>query len=116
MNLEEILSQPNGSIEAISVNLDATPFKEKYDIIVKLLGKLSKTGSITIIGLDVYSFAKAIMYGSSSLEEFNNILFNVKSMDSLDNIKRFLLQNNFKTESCKRDNGHYVCCARAINV
>ncbi len=112
MNLDDILKQPDASIDAIGLNLDIVPFKDKYAVFLKILSKVTKTGSITITGMDLHAFSKAVLYGDKSLEEANQILEHVRSMDSLDNVKRFLLQNNFKTESCKRENGNYVCTAR----
>jgi hypothetical protein len=112
MNLEDVLKEPNASIEAVGLNLDGVPFENKYEMLGKLLQKITKTGSVTITGMDIYSFAKSVTHGDRSMEESNQIIRDVKSMDSLDNIKRFLLQHNFKTESCKREGGVYVCSAR----
>ncbi len=112
MNLEEILKQPDASIDAIGLNLDIVPWKDKHEVFIKILAKITKKGSITVTGIDLHAFAQSVLYGDRSMEEANQILEHVRSMDSMDNVKRFLLQNNFKTESCKRENGHYVCTAR----
>ena len=112
MNIEDILKQPDGSVEALNVNLDIIPLKDKYQILGQLLNKISRTGSITVIGLDIFTFAKFVTAGTRSLVECNDILAQNRSMDTLDNVKRFLLENNYKTETCKRDNGYYICTAR----
>jgi hypothetical protein len=112
MNIEQILAEPNGSIESLNVNLDGLPINEKYDLLPKLLSKLVKGGSITISGQDIYAIAKSILYSKHTILELNSIVANIRSLDTPDNIKRFLLEHNFKTEICKRDNTYYVCTAR----
>lgn len=112
MKVEEILQQPDGSMSNIRVNLDELELNEKYSVIPQLLSKCAIDGTISIIGLEIFQFGKDIVKSSKTLEEINVILNGVKSMDTLDNIKRFLLQFNFQTVSVKRENGYYVCTSR----
>ncbi len=112
MNVQEILAQPDGSINNITVNLDQLESKEKYNVLKQILAKSAIGGTVTVIGIEVFDFAKSISNSSKTLEEVNSVLNIVKSMDTLDNIKRFLAQFNFKAISSKRDNCHYVFTAR----
>ena len=112
MNVQEILAQPDGSINNITVNLDQLESKEKYNVLKQILAKSAIGGAVTVIGIEVFDFAKSISNSSKTLEEVNSVLNIVKSMDTLDNIKRFLAQFNFKAISSKRDNCHYVFTAR----
>jgi hypothetical protein len=112
MNIQEILSQPDGSVDNIVINLDQFELKEKYAVIPQILAKCSLGGMVTVVGIEVFEFGKAISESTKSLDEVNQIINAAKSMDTLDNIKRFLLQYNFRTISVKRENGHYVCTAR----
>jgi hypothetical protein len=112
MNIDEVLQHPNGSIDNIRINLDTVPSQNRHTVFAQILEKITKTGIVTIVGLDIFSFAKSIVSGARSVEEANQILSTSQSMDTLDNAKRFLLQHNFKMESCKRDNGYYIFTAR----
>ena len=112
MNIQEILSQPDGSLDNITINLDHLEQKEKYAVIPQILTNCSLGGVVTIVGLEVFEFGRAISESTKTLDEVNQIINAVKSMDTLDNIKRFLLQYNFRTISVKRDNGFYVCTTR----
>ncbi len=112
MNIQEILSQPDGSVDNIVVNLDQFEQKEKYALIPQILAKCSLGGVVTIVGLEVFEFGRAISESTKTLDEINQVINAVKSMDTLDNIKRCLLGYNFRTISVKRDNGHYVCTTR----
>jgi hypothetical protein len=112
MNIQEILSQPDGSVNNATVNLDPLELKEKYNVIQQILPKFAIGGTLTIIGIEVFDFARAVSDSSKSIDEINSMIGAVKSMDTLDNIKRFLAQFNFKTISTKRDNCHYVCTTR----
>lgn len=111
MTIEDILQQPNASIEVLSVNLDDISLKEKYSTLEQLLQKISPKGAITIIGLDIYDLAKWIHSGSKTLAECNEYIERVKSLDTCDNIKRFLFQHSFHTKSVRRDNGYYILTA-----
>ena len=115
MNIQDILSQPDGSLKNIVINLDEVELKEKYDLITKVLAKSALDGTVSIVGIEIYEFAKSVFGSQKTLEEANVILNTVKSMDTLDNIKRFLLKFGFKTISVKREGGYYVCTTRHSN-
>lgn len=112
MKLEEILTQPDGSLNNLRINLDELELGQKYAVLPQLLAKCSINGTVSIIGLEIFQFGKDIVKSNKTLEELNGTINAVHSMDTLDNIKRFLLQFNFKTVSEKRENGYYVCTAR----
>ncbi len=112
MKVQDVLQQPDGSIHNIIVNLDELELAQKYSVIPQLLNKCALNGTITITGLEVFQFGKDIVKSSKDLKEINATLNAVKSMDTLDNIRNFLLTHNYKTIAAKRENGHYVCTAR----
>ncbi len=112
MKIEDILAQPDGSVSNLRINLDELELTQKYNVIPQLLAKCALNGTVTIIGLEIYQFGKDIVKSNKTLEELNGTINVVKSMDTLDNIKRFLLQFGFQTVSEKRENGFYVYTSR----
>lgn len=112
MTIEEILAQPDHSVQESFINLDAINYGNRYNVLRQILNKHAIGSTINIGGIDIYSFAEWIIYSKKEIHEINSVIENIKSLDTLDNVKRFLLENHFKTTTFKRDNGQYAITAK----
>lgn len=91
----------DNSCEEILVTdvLDYIKFDTVNNTIVQIVKKLRNNGTLTITGNDIRSLCRLSLSDSISIEEFNTIIFEVKSLNSFINIRNVLHSCGLRIES-----------------
>ena len=74
------------------------PVNEIVPMLVALSGKLRKGGKMYINGLDLRTFSRRLLKREISDEEFNKIVYSLKSVTSVPTIKTIISQSNLQIE------------------
>lgn len=90
MIIDEILKHHDNSLDNIEVSLDNMDYKAKYELLPKLISKVSKGGTFTIVGTDAISLATLIKSNLITIEAYNEIIKNSQSIDSMVLVERFI--------------------------
>ncbi len=113
MNMNEILEAHDGSIENLTIDyLDMFEYKERTELLPKLLHKMRKGGNISIIGYDLNVISRLLINDLMTLEIYNDIIKGIKSMESMLKIERVLMDSGFKlTKRGFLEHGKYFLTA-----
>ena len=93
-SLQNIDKYPDGSISINAGNLlDQIEYGNRKTVLQKLCSKIKYGGTLFLNGHDVIYLGNAIYLGISSISKTNEIIANIKSLDSyintVDNMKLF---------------------------
>jgi uncharacterized SAM-binding protein YcdF (DUF218 family) len=111
--MKEILEAHDSSLEELTVDfLDGVKYNEKYQALTQILKKIRSGGKITIIGTDATLFSKEIINDRLTIEQINNIVQNLQSVDSLLKVEKFLVESGFKiVQRGILEHGKYILSA-----
>lgn len=91
----------NSSCEEIVVSsvLDHLTYENANKALREILGKLRLGGTITITGIDAKALSRLVLSESVSIEQFNEILGNTKSFNTIFNVRNILTKIGLVIES-----------------
>ena len=91
----------NNSCEEILLidSLDSVEYEHINEILMHVCSKLRLNGRLVIVGIDIKSMSRQVMSEEVSIEDYNKVLSQVKSLNSLSRIQQRLPQYGLYVES-----------------
>lgn len=114
MIIQEILQQPDGSLTELNLynQLDMVPYVDRNKVFGDVLKKLAKNGQVSLHGLDIHLLAKYITEDKLTIENINEVISQVKSVETIYRTERFLIDNNCSIMKRTIQNGQYFFTAK----